>query len=109
MNLKEALQELKRGNIQDRNYGICYSLYTLGIKQCDSIKFDVLAKRWAKYSGNYTYPIPGGCEGFHQAQRNSCLWEGEQLELRMELIQFCLDELEKEQQNSSIPLQDMQF
>ncbi len=51
-----------------------------------------LAPEWPLFSGVADYPIPGG-EG---AYDTLSLWQGEQLEHRLSLLQFMLDEINAE-------------
>lgn len=56
-----------------------------------------LFKAWPKFSGNWLYPVPHPTEPFdaagaYYAAENK--WEGEYGALRMELLDFCITELE---------------
>lgn len=56
-------------------------------------EFSELAKGWPKYSGDRTYPIPGG-EGAYVAHMQArTLWTGEQRALRLELLDWCIEQL----------------
>lgn len=50
---------------------------------------------WPNFSGDETYPIPGGMRGFDMAADAHALWTGEQGALRRELVAFLINTLEK--------------
>lgn len=56
---------------------------------------DRLFRKWPKFSGNQDYPIPGGFDAFSKCAP-FYFWEGEQGQLRVELCNFLIDELNKE-------------
>lgn len=84
MKILDALLVLKEqavtGGVDKPSYGICYNLFNL----TDSINLslDFVADNcedWEHFSGDVDYPI----EGYN----DDCdLWEGEQLELRLSLL-----------------------
>ena len=88
--LRFELLELSAGNIKDENFGICANL-TLPVQDL----FSNCAVFWPKFSGDYIYPIPGGREEYKFAKEQGLLWSGYQREMRMELMAFIIDELDK--------------
>lgn len=57
-------------------------------------------KRWPKFSGHGGYPIPGAATAFSECCDHNTFWVGEQGELRIELCNFIIDELNKEIQHA---------
>lgn len=51
---------------------------------------------WPKFSGNSTFPVPGGEEAFRLAAGTKRMWSGEYGQLRKELLNFMIEQLEKE-------------
>ena len=89
--LLEALKEIRDEGPVDTNLGICYSLYCL-IDKIPSV-FESLVERWPQFSGDIAFPV-SGAEVYMKNRRRGTLWQGEQLYLRMSLINFCIKELE---------------
>jgi len=62
-----------------------------------------LFEAWPKRSGSLTYPVPSAdsltcaCRAFLDAEETGTLWQGEYGKLRMELLDFCIAQLEGEQ------------
>lgn len=85
------LEILKAVRIGRRNplVGICGNLYGL-----DYLDFLDLAKKWPKHSGERRCPIPGGIKAYEMHRERGTLWQGEQLQLRLELLDFVIGELE---------------
>lgn len=83
--------------------------YQRNISQEREELVDMLAclfKKWSKYSGVPSYPVPSvtlGLTAYGQfsivAIDRGSFWEGEYGELRKELLQFCIDTLTKELEN----------
>lgn len=75
--------------------GICVYL-----NDADSAEFKGLAMRWPKHSGNKGFPVPSTTKGrsplFDYANTED-LWAGESGKLRLELLEWCIEQLEKEQ------------
>ena len=78
----------------DTNYGICYNFARVIRECCDDFSmgglkaYDVvehISHGWEKHSGDSCYPI--------EPKDDEELWEGEQLELRIELMQYILNKL----------------
>jgi hypothetical protein len=78
----------------DTNYGICYNFARVIRECCDDFSmgnvkvYDVvehISHGWEKHSGYRASPI--------EPQEDVALWEGEQLELRIELMQYILNKL----------------
>ena len=80
----------------DKDRGICNSVpHSFEISR---LLFS-LFKAWPKFSGTLNFPVPHPTEPFsaagaYYAAENK--WEGEYGALRMELLDFCINELEKE-------------
>lgn len=90
--LLESLLKIKA--CPDKDYGICGSL---------PMYFDrgrllfSLFKAWPKFSGTLNFPVPHPTEPFSAASAYYFArdkWEGEYGALRMELLDFCITELE---------------
>lgn len=100
--LLEALINLRDNGPTDRTQGICenvdcYWHHTWG----NSVAYHlvpVVAKGWPKHSGVHDYPIPSTNKRFNHAERYFDLggnkWVGKQGELRTELINYMIQELE---------------
>ena len=90
---------------RDFNYrvGICANvnraLYKLGLHDVDFItELHALFETWHKYSGDSDYPVPSLCKDWSaevQYYRAEDMWAGEYGELRIELLNHCISELEK--------------
>lgn len=102
--LLEALKHLKS---QERKlYGICVYVEEYLDEHFPDFPFDDLetigglAKNWPKWSGDGTYPVPAPT--CHQEKPDSHCWaychlpkwQGEYGQLRMELLDFLIEELE---------------
>lgn len=55
-----------------------------------------LFKLWPKFSGHSVYPVPGGYTDFWRAAGTRRMWSGEYGNLRKELLNFMIEQLEKE-------------
>ncbi len=100
--------------LHDPDNGLCNTVYNLARylyheRDTNSIlgEFRKLCTSWPKYSGNYWYPVPCpeeemyvGVDARSNASRyyNYChnMWEGEYGKLRMQMLEFCINELENE-------------
>ena len=51
---------------------------------------------WPKFSGRLVYPIPGAGATYWAAQAHRTMWSGEYGNLRKELLNFMIEQLEKE-------------
>lgn len=108
MTLLEALIKLQTKGPSSRGAGICTSLFKiLGDSSSDYnyddsndylLLYDTFEK-WPKFSGNIHYPVPAVTYDHPQTEYNRAgnMWEGAYGDLRKELLQFCIDELSKEQ------------
>lgn len=106
-----------RSTIVVKRTGICWSIDTLArqSKHNDENQgqiaarlrdeFQEMVRLWPKFSGDITYPIvrsdlvenlDGGKESYEIAQSKGTMWEGEYGELRLELLDFCIEQLETE-------------
>lgn len=64
-------------------------------------------QRWDKFSGNITYPVPGGIDAYNNAS-NPGMWDRENYpyaELRWQLLEFLISEAEKDEQLTRAPEQ----
>ena len=92
MEIKEALLEIKEnvvnGNTKKYRFGLCSVLNQLstsnGYLFVNTNCFD-----WKYFSGDVAYPVSGEEVWLVHAD-NGSLWEGEQLELRLSLIEHLL-------------------
>lgn len=80
--LVDRLQKLK-DHVPTPQFGICYHL------EGHHFTFNQIAAFWPKFSGDAAYPIPGGREIYQELPK----WEGEQLKLRHELMDFVIYEI----------------
>lgn len=101
----EALEKLQAGNIIDHKNGICDNVVyhtcrangsiVIGHDQSENI-VGHLAKSWDKFSGYKGFPIPSGDDlPPEEYYMYNPLWEGEQLEYRLSLIQHILNNKEE--------------
>lgn len=112
MNTKEKmLQALRKvrddyynsGRDFDYYVGICSNvnraLYKLDLHGVDhSTELYALFKTWPKYSGNSDYPVPSLYKDLSAEQQYGIafnMWAGAYGELRVELLNHCISELEK--------------
>lgn len=77
-------------------------LYTFSLENTQEI-LKQLFTQWPKFTGNTDYPVPGGYKEYRRASIYNVMWEGKYGELRMELLNFCIDTLQNklEQTTSS--------
>lgn len=85
---------LKTKACPDKDYGICNNVPVY----LDRLLFS-LFKAWPKFSGTLSFPVPHPAEPFSAAAARAYYfakdkWEGEYGALRMELLDFCITELE---------------
>ncbi len=81
-----------------KKYGICgeFHRYYHGAAAYGSSELWRLFRLWPKYSGSIDYPIPGSYQAFWFAQKYGSMWSGEYGKLRKELLNFMIEQLEKE-------------
>lgn len=94
MQIKEALLEIKdnvvNGNTKGYDFGVCSVLYQLSTPTSNCYAFvNTNCIDWEHFSGNMYYPVSGE-EVWLVHARNGSLWKGEQLELRLSLIDHLL-------------------
>ena len=89
-NLARAFRKLRRQvhKGEQHRLGICFNVSTLA-----GVGYPVLADLfvgWPKHSGDPTWPVtsPGNLSDPNYR------WQGEQRELRLALIDYCIDKLE---------------
>lgn len=90
MTLLQALKQLRdmAPNVPDNALGICHNLIAVGYN--DTLILKTLWEDWEDYSGDRRYPVLG-LEAF---MGNENLWTGEQLTLRLSLINHMINKLE---------------
>lgn len=94
------LKALIKTKAAPTNVGICgnvsKNIQINWICYCDYLTS--LFMSWPKFSGTSSYPVPcPDCESASYAYNATVmLWEGEYGDLRRELLDHCIDELEKE-------------
>lgn len=97
----EACQHLLDIGPYDREVGICENiddyLFFNGIGMF-SPKLGDMFKTWEHFSGSETFPVPSSShdkdpQGFFQTCDD--LWQGEQLEYRISLLNHIINELSK--------------
>ena len=93
MKILDALLVLKeqaiKGCVYDPHYGICYNL--AAITEDIDLSYDFVRNNcsdWEFFSGLFEYPVElsDGCD----------LWEGEQLELRLSLIDHLITKVRQQ-------------
>ena len=106
--LVELLRKVDEGDIADLDYGICHNIEDIlwrGRADNDTYAkacafFDKMAEeiwpRWPKHSGSSSYPIPGDAEVFWNLFEVQ-YWTGEQGQLRRELLEFTIEQLNEVQ------------
>ena len=97
--LIDALERIKGG--ERRGFrGICGSLEAIlvDLSEDDSGVFDwfppveVFSKGWEHHSGSERYPV-SGLFNYQHNTRQGTLWVGEQLELRMDLLDYLINQV----------------
>lgn len=80
-----------------KTLGICGE-FNLRYDGCGNIReeFRRLFRLWPRCSGDTVYPVPGGHEAFWFAIRYGSMWSGKYGKLRKELLNFMIEQLEKE-------------
>lgn len=90
--IKEALIELRDeavgGNVFNTRYGICYNLMNK-IEDCAFLFVASNSDDWEFYSGCTAYPVVEPYRYY-----GGCYWVGEQLELRLSLIDHLIKKCE---------------
>lgn len=66
--------------------GICENLSAIG-KKFYHFEIKQIVQNWKHFSGDLTYPI-GGMEEYNFHKENETLWVGDQLKLRLTLINY---------------------
>ena len=90
--LNVVKQDALSGNIKETTAGICLNWTDeLGCDSFGYVLVEQLAPSWEHYSGEMDLPIVG-------CYARDKLWEGEQLELRLSLIDHILKQLEEASQ-----------
>lgn len=93
--LLERLRAMRDDGPEFCHAGICGNLGRLDER--DEEQLDVLFQSWPKFSGSVAYPVPGvdrmtPLEAFVYIR---AVWVGEYGDLRRELLDHCIAELEK--------------
>ena len=101
----ELLRLADEGKVYDRRSGICNNIDNLlwntlatpgsfgaACAFFDSHVAGVVWPRWPKFSGSTDYPIPGDAEVFWNLFEVQ-YWTGEQGQLRRELLEFTIEQL----------------
>lgn len=95
----KLLKALIKTKAAPTNVGICGNVNKhiqaswLGYGDCLTSLF----MSWPKYSGNSAYPVPHpDCESDCAYNATTMMWEGAYGDLRRELLDHCINELEKE-------------
>ena len=81
-----------------KQYGICgeFNRYYHGKAAEPGKELKRLFALWPKFSGCAVYPVPGSGVAFSRAVSSKRLWSGEYGQLRKELLNFMIEQLEKE-------------
>lgn len=108
--LREILADVRVGKGTKFVAGICHEIdarmCAMGFDECRADlahgMFTQIARRWPHFSGDKTYPIPGGSHAYWDAhgptysKQPNELWRGTQLGYRIDLMQFVIKQLEEE-------------
>ena len=85
------LKKLKKDGPHHVSGGICSNI------PCNPDPLMTLFSKWPEFSGCISFPVPHPEMDSHDAYMNTPnLWVGEYGEARMRLLDFCIEELEKE-------------
>ena len=81
-----------------KTLGICgeFDYYYLGDATYGRFELRRLFRLWPKYSVDIVYPVPGGHVAYRSAAGTKFMWSGEYGKLRKELLNFMIEQLEKE-------------
>lgn len=81
-----------------KTHGICgeFDRCYRGDAVYGSFELRRLFRLWPKYSGDVVYPIPGSYQAYRFAKKYGSMWSGEYGKLRKELLNFMIEQLEKE-------------
>ena len=81
-----------------KRYGICgeFNRYYHGKAAEPNKELKRLFALWPKFSGCAVYPVPGSGAAYGRAVSSKRLWSGEYGRLRKELLNFMIEQLEKE-------------
>lgn len=100
--IKKVLQELRAqavaGTVYDTSVGICSNvgrrLPDLHYDKWPGF-YDKHMRRWPAGTGDRNYPVPATTPGVaaEYQYHHEALWEGEQLALRLQLIDYLLEQL----------------
>ena len=105
----ELLRLVDEGKVGDLRNGICNNIDNLLWNTyatpssfggaCEFFDCHVAARvwpRWPKFSGSNAYPIPGGQDVYWNLPETG-YWTGEQGQLRRELLEFTIEQLNEVQ------------
>jgi len=101
LRMLEILKELKEGVIYEPSCGICFQVVTQTEFHATPI-MEELFERWPKYTGSIAYPICtnkriGGSDQYDNAKEKGTMWSNTPYgKARKELVNFMIEELEKE-------------
>ena len=96
----EALIKVKGVEIEDVQFGICANTRYI-VDDGSYVAYNVieyLSPKWPKYSGDIAYPVPspnGKETPMYAYNYSDNLWTGEYGQLRYELLDFLIEELNK--------------
>jgi protein involved in temperature-dependent protein secretion len=88
----DGLLRVMEGRVADANYGICFNWNAATTQkrgayvECYEV-VNRLSEGWVHHSGNESYPIK------QRSGMLDLLWEGEQLDLRQDLMRYMLKQL----------------
>ncbi len=97
MPLLEALKTLRNmavsGNVPFALTGICNNLWRLSA--CEDCEMKALFSNWHLDSGYSGFPIPGGHDFYLDTKNiHRNLWQGDQLNYRLSLINHMINKIE---------------
>lgn len=109
--LKELRSDVESG-CQEKSEGICGNIYSK-VYNNENVNYGKLSvilihyfEKWPEFSGNVSYPVPDPNSSTENREYEANLifdkssddelWEGEYGKLRLELLDFIIAEMEKE-------------
>ena len=91
---------LSEGTVPYGRIGLCGNFIVEFEKRIDQVVPQELYVRWAEFSGDKVYPVPGPkrtspMEFYYHCRRYDILWSGEYGESRKRLCMFIANEIDK--------------
>lgn len=93
MTLLEELKRIRDDGPRRQGWGICGNLSLNAL----ALELQDVAQQWPKHSGVWSYPVPSPSGSPQAGYRELPKWDGEYGALRMELVNWCIEQLEQGQ------------